>query len=183
MPPALKEGLPGFQEAFRVHGVPSLSFPGLEADDVVATLASKVSERGGRVRVLSTDKMFLQLVSERICVRDHFAQRDLDKEYVRGKFGVGPEQIVDFLALTGDATNHIPGVPGVGPKRASALLREFGSLEAVLSGAPRVKGSLGDTLGSHGDAARLAYSLVRLRTDLELGVNLKSFRFVGTGGA
>jgi protein Xni len=183
MPSALKEGLSSFQEAFRIHGVFSLSFPGLEADDVVATLACKVSERGGRVRVLSTDKMFLQLISERVSVRDHFAQQDLDEEYVRKKFGVGPDRIVDFLALSGDATNHIPGVPGVGPKRAAALLQEFGSLEAVLSGAARVKGSLGGTLGSHGDAARLARSLVRLRTDLELGVNLKSFRFVGTGSA
>jgi protein Xni len=179
MPSALKEGLPGYQEAFRLDGVSSLSFPGLEADDVVATLARKVSEREGRVRILSTDKMFLQLISDRISVRDHFAQRDLDAAYVEKKFGVSPEQLVDFLSLTGDGTNHIPGIPGVGPKRAAALLKECGSLEKVLSSSPRQKGSLREKLEQHGDTALLARDLVRLKTDLELGVNLKSFRFGG----
>ncbi len=179
MPPALKEGLPGYQEAFLLDGVSSLSFPGLEADDVAATLACKVAERGGRVRILSTDKMFLQLLSDRISVRDHFAQRELDGAYVKKKFGVEPEQFVDFFSLTGDNTNNIPGIPGVGPKRAAALLKECGSLEKALASASRQKGSLREHLEQHGGTALLARDLVRLKTDLELGVNLKSFRYTG----
>jgi len=179
MPEALKEGLPGFREAFLGEGVRSVSFAGLEADDVVATLACKVAERGGRVRILSTDKMFLQLISGRVSVRDHFLQRDLDEAYVRGRFGVDPERLVDFLALAGDATNNIPGVPGVGPKRAASLLEECASLEEVLASVPRRSGSVAGALERHRDAALLARDLVRLKTDLELGLNLQSFRLGG----
>lgn len=176
MPGALKEGLPGFRDAFLEEGVPSLSFPGEEADDVIATLAVKVAVRGGWARILSTDKMFLQLLSDRIAVRDHFAQRDLDEGTVRKKFGVGPDRFVDFLALTGYATNNIPGVPGIGPKRAAALLQRFGTLEKTISEAIPGKDERFERLQDHREAALLARDLVRLKTDLELGVNLRSFR-------
>jgi len=183
MPDALKAGLPGFREIFLQAGVPSLSFPGQEADDVVATFAAKVASRGGRARILSTDKMFLQLVSEQVGVRDHFAQRELDAAYVEKKFGVGPECIVDFLALTGDTTNNIPGVPGIGPKRAAALLRQFGTLENLLSKGGSGVGEWGERLRDHREEALLARDLVRLKVDLELGVNLQSFRYGKDGTA
>jgi len=179
MPGPLREGLPGFREAFGAQGVRSVSFPGLEADDVAATLACKVAERGGRVTILSTDKVFLQLISPRIGVRDHFQQAVRDEAFVRARFGVGPGQLVDFLALTGDGTNNIPGVPGVGPKRAAELLGEFATLEEVLASAPRRGDRLGEALQRHRDAALLARDLVRLRTDLRLGLNLQTFRVSG----
>ncbi len=177
MPEALKAGLPGYEEAFAGEGVRSISFPGLEADDVVATLAAKVADRGGRATILSTDKMFLQLLSERVAVRDHFSQRALDAAHVQRKFGVGPERLVDLLALTGDSTNNIRGIPGVGPKRAAALLESFGTLDGILASVDQVKGSLGERLRGEEETARCDRILVRLRTDLELGLNLKSFRY------
>jgi len=176
MPDALQAGLPGFREDFLRVGVPSLSFPGQEADDVIGTLAVKVAMRGGWARILSTDKVFLQLVSERVAVRDHFAQRELDEAYVRNKFGVGPEGLADFLALTGDPTNNIPGVSGIGPKRASTLVRRFGTLEKAFSQGLPGKGEWRRRLQDHRETAFLARDLVRLKVDLELGVNLRSFR-------
>jgi len=177
MPDALKAGLTEIEKEFSRLGVSSLSFPALEADDVIATLATKVAFRQGHVVILSTDKMFLQLLSNRIQVRDHFRQRDLDGSYVREKFGVKPEQFVDFLSLTGDSTNNIRGVPGVGQKTAATLLKDFGSLDAILSSSSTLKGKLGERLKDHAEEARAARTLIFLKTDLDLGVNLISFRY------
>lgn len=176
MPDALKTGLPGFEEAFLEAGISSVRFPAVEADDVIATLASKVALRGGEAVILSTDRMFLQLLSDRIEVRDHFQQRDLDRAFVLEKYGVEPNQFVDFLALCGESTNNIKGVPGIGAKTAAGLLEEFGTLERLLSESGTLKGRSGDALRKHEEDARLARDLVILQTDLDLGLNLKSFR-------
>jgi protein Xni len=181
MPKALKSGLPRFEEAFLEQGIASLRFPGLEADDVIATLASKVASRGGEVAILSTDRTFLQLLSDRIRVRDHFLQRYLDRAFVVEKYGVEPEQFVDFLALTGDSTNNIKGIPGIGRVRAARLLRQFGTLDPIVSGSGDLKGRLREILRSHTEEARMAQTLVRLRKDLALGLNLKSFRLSVAG--
>ena len=176
MPEELRAGLDRYREAFSHLGVSSVSKPGIEADDVVATLAAGVAVHDGRAIILSTDTAFCQLISERIVVRDHFQKRALDESYVRDKFGVGPGQLVDLWALAGSGTTHIPGVPGVGVKTAAKLLEEHGSLERVLESAPEMKGKVGESLRNGGDIARLSQKLARLRTDLELGWNLKSFR-------
>ena len=198
MPEALRNALPAYQEAFRAIGVESFSVPKVEADDVVGTLAVKVAAANGTAVILSTDKIFLQLLCNHIAVRDHFGQRWLDHEHLKTKFGVAPEQFVDLLALAGDATNAIPGVPGIGPKTAAKLIDDFGSLEAILAAAgvkdaeadavngapygeapPSMKPKLRDKLFDHADDARLAKSLVRLQTDLDLGLNLKALRYAG----
>ncbi len=176
MPAALQEGLPRFEEAFHREGVASVRLPGLEADDVIATLACKAAERGGQVLILSTDRAFLQLLSERISVRDHFAQRDLDRAFVMERYGVTPEQFADFLALRGDPTNHVRGVPGIGAKTAARLLARHGTLEGLLAAAGSLGGRVGSTLRENAEAARLAAELATLRTDLDLGLNLRSFR-------
>ena len=176
MPEELRAGLVRFREAFSKLGVSSVSKPGIEADDVVATLATGVATHDGRAIILSTDTAFCQLVSERIQVRDHFQKRALDAAYVRQKFGAGPEHLVDLWALAGSPTTNIPGVPGVGLKTAAKLLDEHGNLEAVLEAAPGIKGKLGEALQANGELARLSRKLARLRTDLELGWNLRSFR-------
>jgi protein Xni len=179
MPEALKSGLPGFETAFLEEGIASVRFPGIEADDVIATLAAKVASRGGEAVILSTDRTFLQLLSDRIEVRDHFRQRDLDPAYVVEKYGVAPGQFVDFLALCGETTNNIKSVPGIGGKTAARLLKEFGTLERLLSEAETLEGRSGEALRKHMKEVRLAESLVTLQTDLELGLNLKSFRLAG----
>jgi 5'-3' exonuclease len=176
MPEALKSGLPEYRTAFLEDGIASLSFPGVEADDVIATLASKVARREGRAVILSTDRTFLQMLSDRIEVRDHFRQRDLDPAFVIEKYGVAPEQFVDFLALCGESTNNIKGVPGIGAKTAARLLQEFGTLDRLLSEADTLKGRPGEALRKYAEDVLLARTLVVLRTDLELGLNLKSLR-------
>jgi protein Xni len=181
MPQALKSALPRFKEAFLEEGIASLGFPAQEADDVIATLASKVASRAGQVVILSTDRTFLQLLTDRILVRDHFRQRDLDRVFVIEKFGVEPEQFVDFLALSGESTNNIRGVPGIGAKTAAKLLKEFGTLDRLVSEAGAVKGRLGEALRKHSEDVRLAKALVTLRKDLELGLNLRSFRLKDQG--
>jgi protein Xni len=179
MPEELRAGLDRYREAFAKLGAPSVSKAGVEADDVVATLASGVAAHDGKAIILSTDTAFCQLVSERIEVRDHFQKRALDEGYVRGKFGVKPGDLVDLWALAGSGTTNIPGVPGVGVKTAAKLLAERGSLDKVLEAAGGMKGKLGETLRENQELARLSRKLARLRSDLELGWNLKSFRVPG----
>jgi protein Xni len=177
MPEELRGALPRYREAFLQMGVSSVEKPGVEADDVVATLSTGVAAHGGHAIVLSTDTVFCQLLSDSITVRDHFQKRPLDENYVRTKFGVGPGQLVDLWALAGSATTGIPGVPGIGVKTAAKLLIEHGSLDGVLEAAAGKQDKLAESLRTHADLARLSQELARLRSDVELGWNLKSFRF------
>jgi protein Xni len=176
MPELLKEGLERYRAAFDELGVASVSKPDLEADDVAATLATKVAEHDGHAVILSTDKVYCLMISERITIRDHFLKRDLDRGYVVEKFGVGPELLVDFWGLAGNSSTHIPGVQGVGAKTAAKLLEEHGSLEGVLADADAVSGKLGERLRAGKEEARMSRQLAGLRCDLELGWNLKMFR-------
>ena len=176
MPEELRAGLDRYREAFSKLEVSSVSKPGIEADDVAATLATGVATHDGKAIILSTDTAFCQLISERIVVRDHFQKRALDAGYVREKFGVRPGELVDLWALAGSSTTHIPGVPGVGLKTAAKLLEEHGDFDAVLQAAPGMKGKLGESLRGNAELARLSQKLARLRTELELGWNLRSFR-------
>jgi len=179
MPEVLDSNMTRFKDAFSQIGVPSVCFPNLEADDVIATLAGKVAARGGTVIILSTDRLFLQLVSALVVVRDHFQRVDMDRAYVEEKLHVRPDQVVDLFALAGYATNNIPGVPTVGIKTAARLLGDLETLDTILSVAHTIKGKLGETLYGHAGEARLSQSLVRLKDTLELGLNLQSFRYAG----
>ena len=186
MPEALRDALPAYRDAFAELGVTSFEMPKVEADDVIGTLAVKMAEVGSHTVILSTDKIFLQLLSDKIFVRDHFKQSYLDRAYVTQRFGVTPEKFVDFLALTGDNTNGIRGVPGVGPKTATKLIEDFGSLDGILAATETPEGNDGslalsmkmrDKLVDYAEDARQAQSLVRLQTDLVLSLNLKALRY------
>jgi protein Xni len=177
MPEALRLLLPSFKESFRDLNVTSVEFPAVEADDIIATLASKVASRKGHVTILSTDKVFLQLLSDYIIVRDHFQKRSLDRSYVMMKFGIRSDQFIDFLSLTGDSTNNIVGIPSVGPKTAASLLSQFETLEDILSSSHVIPGKVGEAIRQHSEDARMAQTLVRLRIDMEFGLNLQSFRY------
>ena len=179
MPEVLDTSMDRFKDAFGEISAPSVYFPNLEADDVIATLAVKVAARGGTAIILSTDRLFLQLVSDLVMVRDHFQRIDMDRTHVQEKLHVRPDQVVDLFALAGYATNNIPGVPTVGIKTAARLLGDLETLETILSVAHTIKGKLGETLYRHVEDARLSQSLVRLKDTLELGLNLKSFRYAG----
>lgn len=179
IPVALEKGLKEFEASFLTSGVSSFTLAEVEADDVIATLAAKVATRAGNAVILSTDKIFIQLLDDFISLHDHFNNRDLDSNYVMKKFGVSPRQFIDFLALAGDKTNNISGVPSVGPKTAARLLREIGTLDDILAVAHTIPGKAGEMIYGHKEEARLCRSLVTLRRDLSLGVNLKDFRFMG----
>lgn len=176
MPEPLREGLDRYRAAFKELEVESVSKPELEADDIAATLATKVAEHDGDAVILSTDKVYCQLLSKQLVIREHFLKQDLDRGYVITKFGVAPELLVDLWALAGNASTHIPGIAGIGAKTAAKLLDEHGSLENVLAAATGVEGKLGERLRAGADEARLSRRLAALRCDLELGWNLKMFR-------
>ena len=173
-PSLLLNSMHRFTEAFEELGVTSCTVQNYEADDVIGTIASVVAEHGGEVLILSTDKVYLQLISDRITVVDHFQGRNWRKADVNEKYGVRVDQYVDYLALVGDRSNNIRGVPGIGPKSAKELLSAHGDLESVLlaSGGDKL---VARVQFSH-EEARRCRQLVTLKTDVELSRNLKSFR-------
>ena len=177
MPEALRQALDGYRQAFLEIGVASLDFARLEADDVIATIAVKAAAAGAEVTVLSTDKIFGELLPLGVRVRDHFRGRDTDAAHLLRKFGVEPGQLADYLALAGDRGNNIAGVPGIGAKTAADLLTRFDTLEDALSASDRIGGKLGERLRRHAETARLCRRLLGLRADLELGVNLNELRY------
>jgi protein Xni len=158
MPRPLHDAMAEFESMFADHGVNTFSLLGYEADDVIATLATKIALRGGNVVILSTDRIMCQLLSPRIQVYDHFADRFMDTEMVNSKFQVNPGQIPDLLAL-------------------AKLIHDYQNLEKILSASNDMPGKLGSKLFNGKQDARLAQQLFSLKTDIELGINLNQFRY------
>lgn len=175
MPTHLQDKLADIQDKFLDLKVDSLVPDQDEADDVIATLALKVALRGANVTVVSTDKCFLSLLNHNIKVYDYFNRRYLDSEYVDSKFNVKPHQLLDLLALTGDSTNKIPGVAGIGQVTASHLLNEYGSLTTLLN-AQDLKSSIKSKLEDSNENLILSQQLLKLKQDIPLGFNLKDIR-------
>ena len=178
-PAPLLDGLVQFAGAFLEIGVPTVSVESYEADDVIATLARGITDRRGSVVILSTDRMYLQLLRDGVTVFDHFKDRFLTTEHVREKFGVRPDQLIDYWAMSGAATNYIKGVPKVGPKTAGQLLDRYGNLDAILGAEPSDKHVA--RVQQHRRDAEVSRQLVMLKTDVEVGVNLKSLRYMPVG--
>ena len=176
-PSALLDNLLRFESAFKKLGVKSLTIDTYEADDVIASFAVGLAEKDAKVTILSTDKGFLQLLCPNISVFNHFDQVDLGEAVVLEKYAVKVDQLTDYWALAGDASNNIKGVPKVGKKTASNLLTQYDSLEAILSDEEAVSSAL--RVQSAGDLAQSCKQLVTLKTDVPLGINLKDFRLMG----
>jgi DNA polymerase-1 len=173
--------LPYVRRVCDVFRIPVIELAGVEADDVIATLAQQAVAEGLRVTVVSGDKDLLQLVSDEIRVlnpgREGSGSTLYDAAQVEAKLGVPPDRVTDLLALLGDAVDNVPGVPGIGEKGARDLLQEHGSLEALLERAETVKRkSYREGLLAHADAARLSKELVTLRTDLPVALDLEALR-------
>lgn len=175
MPQHLQDGLGEIQDALMELGIDSLISEQDEADDLIATLAIKVALRGQKTTIISTDKCFLSLLNPNIVVYDHFNRRYLDNHYVKDKFGVAPRQLLDLWTLTGDSTNKIPGVAGIGQVTASALLNEHDSLDVILS-ADNLKKSVSEKLNGSHEQIKLSQQLLSLKQDIPLGFNLKDIR-------
>ncbi len=144
-------------------GLPRICVDGFEADDVIATLTRLATTEGWRVTILSSDKDLMQLVGSRVRQIDPAGGAEYDADAVREKWGVPPEQIQSLLALTGDASDNIPGIDGIGPKTAAALLGEYGSLEGVLAAADGIRQKKRrENLLAQADRARTAFRLIAL---------------------
>ncbi|HHH13916.1 MAG TPA: DNA polymerase I [Thiolapillus brandeum] len=169
-PEELKAQVPLLHEIVQAMGLPLLMVEGVEADDVIGTLATRAAEKGMKVLVSTGDKDMAQLVNGNITLIDTMTDRVLDPEGVEGKFGVKPEQIIDYLALTGDSSDNIPGVPKCGPKTAAKWLNQYGSLDELMRHADEVKGKIGENLRASLEQLPLSRQLTTIRTDLELEV-------------
>jgi DNA polymerase-1 len=149
-------------------GFPILRVAGVEADDVIGTLATRAADAGIDVQVSTSDKDFAQLVGPRVELVNSMTHSRLDRAGVVEKFGVPPERIVDYLTLMGDAIDNIPGVPKCGPKTAAKWLNEYGSLDAVVAHAGDVKGKVGENLRAALPQLPLSHQLATIKTDVEL---------------
>src|SRR5687767_12559782 len=181
MPGDLAEQIPWVHEACEALGVPVITSEGFEADDVIATLARCAIQEGYDVAIVTGDKDFFQLVDVQhrdVNTRDEGTW--YDAAGVREKWGVAPEQVVDVLALMGDAVDNIKGVPGIGEKGAKDLIATWGTLNALLEHAGEVpQKKYREALLAHADDARQSRELLRFRGDVPGGFELDAFRFRG----
>ena len=181
MPDDLREQIAWVHEACEAMGVPIFTAAGFEADDVLGTLAAKAAAAGFEVAIVTGDKDFYQLVGDTIRV---YNPRDegtwFDAAGVAEKFGVGPGQVVDVLALMGDSIDNVKGVPGIGEKGARDLISTYGSLDALLARASEVpQKKYREGLTTHADQARQSRELVRIHTDVDVAFGPEQFRFRG----
>lgn len=175
MPAILAEALPALENAIEQQGFRCFTDPTLEADDVIASIASKLNLHQQQVTIVSTDKGFLPLLSQGIHVYDPFGRQQLTAADVEKKFGVAPEQLVRLWSLTGDSTNNIAGVSGVGPKTALELMALGDTLTEALAH-PECPRKLRDKILSHKDTIVNYMQVLSLQTTLELGLNLQELR-------
>ena len=179
IPTELKNQLPAIRALVEAFSIPVLEEPGVEADDVIGTLAADAARRGFDVRIVSPDKDFCQLVGERIKLYSQGQRSDvaetIDRDGVRRKFGIGPEQMVDWLALVGDSSDNVPGVERIGEKTASELIVRHGDLDSIYQDLDRVeKSGVRKALAEGRESAYLSRRLVTLHTDLKLPVTIES---------
>lgn len=168
MPPELAAQIQPLHTTIQAMGLPLLCVSGVEADDVIGTLAYQAAHMGWEVLIITGDKDLAQLVDEHITLLDTMNNTRLDLDGVRAKFGVPPEAMADYLALMGDTSDNIPGVPGVGPKTAARWLQQYGSLDALIAQADALKGKVGATLRHHLDQLHLSRQLTAIDCDLQL---------------
>jgi DNA polymerase-1 len=175
-PEDLKVQFEPILELIRAMGLPLLLVPEVEADDVIGTLAKQGEAAGMNVLIVTGDKDMAQLVTERVQLLDTMKNRRMGPQGVIEKFGVRADQIIDYLALMGDAVDNIPGVPGVGEKTAAKLLNEHGSLDAVMANAATVKGKLGENLRGALATLPLCRTLATIHCAVPLPMALESLR-------
>ncbi len=167
------------QSGLMSMGMPVLCIPGVEADDVIATLAYQNCNRIDATRIITSDKDLMQLVSECVYLYDGMKQREIRENEVLEKFGVKPSQVIDVQSLMGDSSDNVPGVPGIGPKKAAELINKFKTLDALYENLDDVKNErIRNLLRDNREMAYISKQLVTLKTDVDLsGLELKPFVF------
>ncbi|MBM4314273.1 MAG: DNA polymerase I, partial [Deltaproteobacteria bacterium] len=176
-PDTLIAQIPYVKEILRGFAIPVLEQQGLEADDIIGTIACRQAAEGMEVVIVSGDKDLMQLVSTDVTMVDTMKDKTYDIAAVKERFGVGPEKVVELLALMGDASDNIPGVPGIGPKGAFRLIEQFGSVEAILAHPEKIHNAkTREAILANADQARLSRELARIRTDAAIAFDLEACR-------
>jgi len=178
MPDSLSIQIPYIHKVVEAMNIPILQEEGLEADDLIGTLAQKAEEAGNEVTLVTGDKDMYQLLSPQTKIYDTMKEKEYRVEDVKARFGVEPSRMIDIMGLMGDASDNIPGVPGIGEKTAVKLISEFGDLDRLLSQLDRVKPpKLQDNLKKFSDQALLSRRLATIRKDCSIDARLSSYRF------
>src|SRR5438094_8077064 len=175
MPDLLAEQFPHFRPIVGAFGYRNLEFEGWEADDVIATLATRADEAGVKTCVVSTDRDAFQLVTENVCLmmtpRGVQDPQVYTPERVEARYGITPEQIPDFIGLKGDTSDNIPGVPGIGDKTAGQLIAQYGSVEGVIEHADELSPARKKNILEHAEVARESKELATMRRDLDIDLD------------
>ncbi len=172
MPDDLRVQIPRIEDLSKAFNIATLRIDGYEADDIIATLVDRFSEDVDDIVIVSSDKDFMQLVSQGVRMLDTMKDRWIGIDDVKERFGVDPEHVPDVLALIGDSSDNVPGLTGVGPKTAGKLISRFGDLESLFEHSDEITGKVGENLSSEADTVRLSFSLVTLDREVPLDVTL-----------
>jgi DNA polymerase-1 len=172
MPDELRSQVEPLLEAVTAMGLPLLRIQGVEADDVIGTLARRASGQGQDTLISTGDKDMAQLVDQHITLVNTMTNKTMDRDGVKEKFDVFPEQIIDYLALVGDSSDNIPGVPKVGPKTAAKWLNEYGTLDNITAHAEEISGKVGESLRENLQQLELSRKLATIECGVELGLDL-----------
>jgi len=170
MPDELRSQIAPLHELIHALGLPCLVIEGVEADDVIGTLTSMASQAKLSTLISTGDKDMAQLVNEHVTLINTMNGSILDPSGVNDKFGIPPEHIIDYLALIGDTSDNIPGVPGVGPKTAVKWFKQYGSLDSIIANADEIKGKIGEKFRAHLDQLPLSRQLTTIKCDVKLDV-------------
>jgi DNA polymerase-1 len=172
MPDDLRSQVQPILDAVEAMGLPLLRVTGVEADDVIGTLCKQAEEKGLSVLVSTGDKDLAQLVTDKVTLINTMDDSRMDREAVKAKFDVWPEQIVDYLSLVGDSSDNIPGVPKVGAKTAAKWLNLYDSAEGIVEHGEEIKGKVGESLRDNVESLHLSKDLATIRTNLDLEVTI-----------
>ncbi|MGB5624370.1 MAG: DNA polymerase I [Woeseiaceae bacterium] len=176
MPDDLRTQVQPILDAVEALGLPLLRVAGVEADDVIGTLCEQAADKGLKVLVSTGDKDLAQLVNDQVRLVNTMNDSTLDRDGVKTKFGVYPEQIVDYLALVGDSSDNIPGVPKVGAKTAAKWLNLYDSADGIVEHGDEIKGAVGQSLRDNIEKLRLSQALATIRTDVDLEVTVNDLK-------
>ena len=176
MPDDLRAQVQPILDAVEALGLPLLRVADVEADDVIGTLCEQAADKGLKVLVSTGDKDLAQLVNDQVTLVNTMNDSTLDRDGVKTKFGVYPEQIVDYLALVGDSSDNIPGVPKVGAKTAAKWLNLYDSADGIVEHGDEIKGAVGQSLRDNIEKLRLSQALATIRTDVDLEVTVNDLK-------
>ncbi len=180
-PEDIKASIPIIKEILQTYNIPILEIPGYEADDVIGTIAKKMATQKVNAYMMTPDKDYVQLVDDHIFIyKPRYGNNDfdiLDKEKVLEKYSLShPMQMIDMLALMGDTSDNIPGCPGIGPKTAQKLLKEFGSVENILNNTDKLKGAIKNKIEENKDRILFSKFLATIKTDVPIEVKIEDFK-------